>query len=265
MGGRGNGACSWALGFRGANSETDLSGRVFRVGDEMRVLVVADSEELAQTISVVLKVRWPQLSLLHAGEARVSIDLIHREEPDLVMLDLDSAAVNGFDLISQIRGFSDVPLIAISQKDDVTDKVRALEMGVDEWIAPSSVPMEFIAKVNAILRRCAPYSSSSRVSSFLNGKLRIDYATRKVSVLGRSVKLTPIEYEILCQLVRNEGSVVSHANLLHSVWGPNYGADPEFLKKYIHRLRCKVEEDPADPQMILTERGVGYILIGPSG
>ena len=264
MGGRRNGARSWALGFRGANSETDLKGRIFCVGDEMRVLVVADSGELAQTISVVLKVRWPQLSLLHASEARESIDLIRREKPDMVMLALDSASVDGFDLISQIRGFSDVPLVVLSQSDDVMDKVRTLEMGADDWITPSSVPMEFIAKVNAVLRRCAPYSNSSRVCSCLNGRLRIDYATRKVSVLGRSVKLTPIEYEILCQLVRNEGSVVSHANLLHSVWGPNYGADPEFLKKYIHRLRCKVEEDPSDPEMIVTERGVGYILIGSS-
>jgi DNA-binding response OmpR family regulator len=226
----------------------------------MRVLLVADSGELAQTISLVLKVRWPELSLLQADDGRVSIDLIHREKPDLVMLHLDSRAKDGFDLISQIRAFSEVPLIVLSQKDDVMDKVRALEMGADEWIAPSSVPMEFIAKVNAILRRCSSLSNRP-ASSFLNGKLRIDYATRRVTVLGRPVKLTPIEYKILCQLVRNEGSVVSHSNLLQTVWGPNYGADPEFVKKYIHRLRSKVEEDPADPQMILTERGVGYILI----
>jgi len=230
----------------------------------MRVLVVADSEELAQTISVVLKVRWPQLSLIQAGEGRESIELIHREKPDLVLLHLDSAAVDCFDLISQIRGFSDVPLIVVSQRDDVVDRVRALETGADDWCNPSSIPMEFIAKVNAVLRRCAPRSNSSRVSSFLNGKLRIDYGSRRVTVLGRPVKLTPIEYKVLCQLVRNEGSVVSHSNLLHTVWGPNYGADPEFVKKYIYRLRGKVEEDPADPQMILTERGVGYILIASS-
>lgn len=226
----------------------------------MRVVAVAESRELLQTISIILKVRWPELSLIQAGEARESIDLIHREKPDLVLLHLDSAAVDCFDLISWIRGFSDVPLIVLSQRDDVVDKVRALEMGADDWIVQSSVPMEFIAKVNAVLRRCAPRGNSSRVSSFLNGKLRIDYAARRVTVLGRPVKLTPIEYKILCQLSRNEGSVVSYANLLVTVWGPNYGADPEFLKKYIYRLRCKVEEDPADPQMILTERGVGYIM-----
>ena len=164
-----------------------------------------------------------------------------------------------FDLISQIRSFSDVPIIILSDKNDVIDKVRALEMGADDWIVPSSIPMEFIAKVNAILRRCSSRNNDD-IASCLDGKLSINYATRRVRVLGKPVKLTPIEYEILCQLTRNEGSVVTYSNLLHSVWGPYYRADPEFLKKYIYRLRSKVEEDPSDPQMILTERSVGYIF-----
>jgi len=230
----------------------------------MKVLLVSGSEDLSQTISVILKVRWPNLSLVRTSEASASLQLIHREQPDIAMVHLPersegSASLDCFDLISQIRGFSDVPLIVISQGDDVIDKVRALETGADDWIVQSSVPMEFIAKVNAILRRCSPYSSSC-VSCFFNGKLSIDYATRKVCVLGKLVKLTPIEYKILCQLIRNVGSVVGRADLINSVWGPDYQAAPEFLKKYIHRLRSKVEEDPAIPQMVLTERGVGYII-----
>ncbi len=227
----------------------------------MKVLVVGGSRDSAQDISLILKVRWPQLSLVQATEAREGIELIHREQPDIVGLHLDSAALDCFDLISQIRSFSDVPLIVLSQSDDVVDKVRALEMGADDWIAPSSIPMEFIAKVTAILRRCAA-NAKEQVSSFLDGKLRINYATHEVCVSGRPVKLTPIEYKLLCQLVKNGGSVVSQVNLLQSVWGPNYGADPEFLKKYIYRLRSKVEEEPAAPKIILTERGVGYIFVG---
>jgi len=227
----------------------------------MKVLVVGGSRDLAQDISLILKVRWPELSLVQATEAREGIELICREQPHIVMLHLDSAALDCFDLISQIRSFSDVPLIVLSQSDDVVDKVRALEMGADDWIAPSSIPMEFIAKVTAILRRCSA-NAEEQGASFLDGKLRINYATHEVCVSGRLVKLTPIEYKILYQLVKNGGSVVSQANLLHSVWGPNYGADPEFLKKYIYRLRSKVEEDPAAPKIILTERGVGYIFVG---
>lgn len=225
----------------------------------MKVLFIGDSEELLQAMSIILKVRWRELSLIHATEARQATELIHKEQPDIVMLQVDAASPDGFDLIRQIRSFSEVPLIALSQSRDVMDKVRALEIGADDWIPPSS-PMEYIAKVNAILRRCSPLGDSY-TASFLCGKLSINYATHDVSVNGKPVGLTPIEYKILCQLVRNEGSVVAHTNLLNSVWGPHYGAAPEFLKKYIYRLRSKIEEDPADPKIICTKRGVGYIFI----
>jgi two-component system KDP operon response regulator KdpE len=228
----------------------------------MKYLFVGDSEELLQAMSIILKVRWRQLSLIHAAGARQATELIHKEQPDIVILQIDAASPDDFDLIAQIRSFSDVPLIAISQSKDVMDKVRALEMGADDCIAPSS-PMEYIAKVNAILRRCSP-RGDSYTASFLCGKLSINYATREVHVNGKRVELTPLEYKILYQLVRNADSVVDHANLLNTVWGPNYGAAPEFLKKYIHRLRSKIEQDPADPKIICTRRGVGYIFITAS-
>jgi len=228
----------------------------------MKALIIGGSEELLSTISVILKVRWPELSLIHATEARESLELIHREQPDIVMLQSGEEPANCSDLISQIRSFSDVPLIALSQSNDVVEKVRVLEMGADDWIACDCMPMELIAKVNAILRRC--YPKSKQQGSFFGGKLSINYATHEVCLLGKPVKLTPIEYKILCQLVRNEGSIVSRADLLHSVWGPNYLADPEFVKKYICRLRSKLEEDPAAPKMILSERGVGYIFVASS-
>ena len=225
----------------------------------MKVLLFSDSGELSKTIPIVLGVRWPNLSLFHTGEGRECLQLIHREQPYIALLHLDSRPDECFNLISQIRSFSDVPIIVISQRDDVMDKVRALEMGADEWIVQSSVPMEFIAKVNALLRRCRP-ASSTCVLSFLDGKLSIDCCTHQVFVLGKSVKLTPIEYKIMLKLAQNEGSVVSREVLINTVWGPNYGASPEFLKKYIYRLRCKVEADPADPKVLLTDRGVGYMV-----
>ncbi len=230
----------------------------------MKVLVFTDSRDLVETISVILRVRWPDLSTLHATEDREGMELIHREQPDIVMLYLDSAAtVDSFNFIGEIRNFSDVPIVIVSQQDDVTDEVRALEMGADDWIVLSSVPiMTFIARVNAILRRCSVQNNES-TSSFLDGKLILNHGTHEVLVKGKVVKLTPIEYKIACQLVKNEGSVVSSATLLHSAWGPDYRVDPEFLKKYIYRLRSKVEHDPANPELILTERGVGYRFSQP--
>jgi len=226
----------------------------------MKVLFVSGSEELAGTISLILKVRWRELSLVSATEASEALELVGREQPDIVMLHLDPPNADCFDLISQIRMFSDVPLIVLSENGDVVDKIRALETGADDWIASDCIPMEFIAKVNAILRRCYP-QSDNHVSSFFNGRLSINYAAHEVCVLGKEVKLTPIEYKLLYQLVRNEGSIVSRTNLLHSVWGTDYEADPEFVKKYIHRLRSKIEKDPANPKIIVNERGVGYMYL----
>jgi len=224
----------------------------------MKAVCVGESGGLWQAIILILRVRWSDLSTIQATEAREGLELIYREQPDVVMLHLDLAAtVDSFDFISQVRSFSDVPIVIFSQSDDVADKVRALEMGADDWVTPSTMPMEFIAEVNAILRRRSPPSNES-IFSFLNGMLIINYDTHEVFLRGRPVKLTPIEYKIICQLLKNEGTVVSRATLLHSGWGPDYRADPEFLKKYIHRLRCKIEQDPAAPKVILTERGMGY-------
>ena len=223
------------------------------------MLLVSESQELSKTIPLVLKVRWPNLSLFCTSEAGECLQLIHREQPCLALLHLDSEPEGCFALISEIRSFSDVPLIVLSQRDDVMDKVRALEMGADEWILQSSVPMEFIAKVNALLRRCQSNIDSCSLS-FLDGKLSIDPCKRQVSVSGKEVKLTPMEYKILLQLAHGEGRIVSKEDLVRTVWGPSYVAYSECLKKYIYRLRCKIEEDPATPRMVLTERGVGYFL-----
>jgi DNA-binding response OmpR family regulator len=230
---------------------------------EMKVLVVSHSETLSQAISAVLNLRWPELSLVHVNEARESLELIHREQPDIVMFHLPersevAPAPNCFDIISQIHNFSRVPLIVISQSDSVMDKVKALEMGADDWVSPSFVPMEFIAKVNAILRRRS--ANNHDVSSFLNGKLSINYDTRQVRVSGKPVKLTPIQYKLLCHLIQNQGRVCSSTELLQHVWGPNYGDEKELLKLSVYRLRSKIEEDPSNPEIIFNERGVGYVI-----
>ena len=229
----------------------------------MKVLVVGCSQDLVQDISFILKVRWPDLCLVHADENGENLELIHREQPDIVLLHLselceEAPPPNCFDFISQIRGFSDVPLIVISQSDDVLGKVKALDMGADDWVSPSLVPMEFIAKVNAILRRCS--SNNHTAAFFLHGKLSINYDTRQVSISGRPVKLTPIQYKLLCHLIKNRGRVCSTAELLQHVWGPNYGDDRELLKLSVYRLRSRIEEDPSNPEIIFNERGIGYVI-----
>ena len=229
----------------------------------MKILVVSHSQELSQVISPILKVRWPDLSLVHASEARESLDLIHREQPDIVMIHLAEQSelappVNSFDIISRIRSFSDVALIVISQSDDIMDKVKALEMGADDWVSPSFIPMEFIAKVNAILRRHCADNQGALLS--VNGKLFVNCETCQVFVSGKRVKLTPIQYKLLCHLIKNQGRVCSSTELIQHVWGPNYSDDKELLKLSVYRLRSKIEEDPSNPEIIFNERGMGYVI-----
>ena len=229
----------------------------------MKVLIVSYSQDLSQAISPILKVRWPDLSLVHANEARESLELIHREQPDIVMFHIPERSegappLDCFDLISRIRSFSGVPLIVISQSDDIMDKVKALEMGADDWVSPSFIPMEFIAKVNAIIRRRSP--NNHDVSFFLNGKLSINYDARQVRISGKPVKLTPIQYKLLCHLIKNQGRVCSAAELLQHVWGPNYSDERELLKLSVYRLRSKIEENPSAPEIIFNERGIGYVI-----
>jgi len=220
-------------------------------------------EELSKYIPLILRVRWPNLSLFHTRESREAVQLIHSVQPHIAMIyppeqSEGEPPLVWFDLISQIRSYSDVPLIVISQSDDVMDKVRALEMGADDWVSPYFVPIEFIAKVNAILRRRSP--NNHEVFSFLNGKLSINYAARQVLILGKPVRLTPIQYKLLCHLIENQGRVCSSAELLQHVWGPNYSDDRELLKLSVYRLRSKIEEDPSNPEIIFNERGIGYVI-----
>ena len=229
----------------------------------MRVLVISRSQDLAEAISPILKVRWPDLRLVNGNESRESLELIHGERPDIVMFHLPERSEGApppdcFTFISQIRSCSDVPLIVIGRSDNVMAKVRALEMGADDWTSPDFIPMEFIARVNAILRRCSP--RNDRKSHFLGGKLAIDYATREVFIFDKKVKLTPIQYKLFCHLIENEGRVCSSAELLRHVWGPSYSDDKELLKLGVYRLRSRIEEDPSNPEIILSERGIGYVI-----
>jgi DNA-binding response OmpR family regulator len=230
---------------------------------EMKVLVVGQSQGLWQTVASILKLRWPDLSIAHASEAKESLELIHREQPDIVMFHFPERSegappLDCFEIITQIRSFSDVPIVVISQREAIMDKVKALEMGADDWVSPSFIPIEFIAKVNAIIRRRSPKNHD--VSFFLNDKLSINYATRQVSISGKPVKLTPIQYKLLCHLIENQGRVCSSTELLQHVWGPNYSDERELVKLSVYRLRSKIEEDPSNPEIIFNERGVGYVI-----
>ena len=189
--------------------------------------------------------------------------MVETESPDLVMVDSSLPDMDTLDLVSKIREFSDVPLIILSDAETDMDRARGLEAGADEYVTKPLSPIEFLARVRALLRRTQGlgFKPERLISIGIGGELTINFTTHEIFLSGKQVKLTPIEYHLLSELARNEGRVVTHHALLEKVWGSEYASDSSFVKKYIYRLRCKLEPDASDPQMLLTERGVGYKLV----
>lgn len=234
----------------------------------MRVLLVEMPDELSDYVAIALRVRWPDLSLLQARAHGEALQLVRNDDLHLALLHLPgpgqgSRHRRGLLFIAQIRTFSSMPLIVIGKSKDAMDRTRALDMGADDWISASFTHMELIARVNAILRRYSP-GKRPGVSFFLDGDLSIDFAAHRVCIAGNPVKLTPIQYKILCLLAENEGKVCTSSELLRKIWGPNASDDKELLKLNIYRLRSKLETDPSRTSMIFTERGVGYIIRAPT-
>lgn len=155
-----------------------------------------------------------------------------------------------------------MPLIILTVRGEEIDKIKGLEMGADDYVVKPFAPGEFLARVRAVVRRSQMPEVLPDEKPFIRDRLRIDFAAREVTVAGQLVKLTPSEHKLLHQLVRNEGRVLSHQMLLERVWGPEYTAETDYIKVYIQRLREKLEEDPRNPRMILSERGVGYKFVG---
>ena len=183
--------------------------------------------------------------------------LIERERPDVVLLDIGLPEMSGFDVLEEIRLFSDVPVIMLTVRDDELSKIQGLELGADDYVTKPFSHLELLARVRAVLRR-AQTLPLAHEQPFVSGDIQVDFARRAATARGQPVALTGTEYRLLYHLVRNAGRVMSHEALLARVWGREYIDEISYLKSYIHRLRNKLERDPHHPEYILTEYGVGY-------
>ena len=227
------------------------------------MLVVEDDRKVIGDISLCLKVRYSEVTIVSAAEGLKGIEMVETESPDLVMVDSSLPDIDALDLIERIREFSDVPLIMLCEVDTDMDRAKGLEAGADEYIIKPFGPIELLAHIRALLRRTQGLGfKPGRLVSI--GELTINFATHEAFLSGRRVKLTPVEYNLLSELVRNEGRVLTHRVLMEKVWGSEYTDEFSFIKKYIYRLRSKLESDASKPQMILTERGIGYRFIKPT-
>ena len=227
----------------------------------MKVLVVSASRRVCHVVSVILAMRWPACRVTSAAKLTECTEKVASEHPDIVLVDHDEPSLVSFDVVQAIRAVSDVPVIVLARDDDPVYRVQALEEGADDWIVRSQGVQDFLSRVNAVLRR----SGSTRYGAVLSfdGMMSIDCGAHKVTVAGREAYLTPIETKMLYVLARRAGTVVCHEDLGRLVWGPHHEADREVLKKYVRRLRVKLEEDRGNPKIIRTEKGAGYVFVPP--
>jgi len=223
----------------------------------MKVLVVDDEPDMLKVITWSLNFQEPDWEVLTASEGEQALELVAQENPDIVLLDVAMPEMDGFEVLQEIRRFSDVPVIMVTVREGELDKVRGLELGADDYVTKPFGHLELLARIRAVLRRTQSWPLAHE-EPFGCDDLRVDFVTREVTVAGRPVALTNTEYRLLYHLVRNAGRVLTHETLLTRVWGREYVDEIDYLRVYIGRLRSKLEPDPSRPRYIFTERGVGY-------
>jgi DNA-binding response OmpR family regulator len=201
--------------------------------------------------------------VIAASDGQQALEEIEQRIPDLVLLDVMMPRLDGFTVCQRVRAFSAVPIIIVTARGQDQDKIRGLDLGADDYLTKPFNVDELLARVRAVLRRtqfATTESAQGLQSTTTIGDLTIDFAQHLVTLAGKEVPLTPIEYRILAYLAQNTGRVITQDLLLEHVWGAEYLGESHMLQVNVNRLRRKVEADPAHPRYVLTKVGVGYLL-----
>ncbi len=224
------------------------------------ILVVDDEERMARFIR--LNLEHDGFQVVEAFRGMQAIQVMRDQMPDLIILDVMMPDLDGFEVLKIIREVSTVPVIMLTAKGEEDDRVKGLELGADDYVTKPFSPRELVSRVKAVLRRNETASGSPRDVMQIDDRLKIDFGRREVWVGSELVKLRPTEYRLLFHLVQNAGWVLTYDQLLSKVWGYEYRDEPHYVRLYINNyLRQKLEEDPANPKYLLTERGVGYRFV----
>ena len=223
------------------------------------ILVIDDEERMARFIR--LNLEQDGFQVVEAYRGMEGIQTLRDAMPDLVLLDIMLPDIDGFEVLRMIREISSVPIIMLTAKGEENDRVKGLELGADDYVTKPFSPRELVSRVRAVLRRTEGAGIVSKDLIEVDDRLKIDFGRREVWVDGELVKLRPTEYRLLYHLVQNVGWVMTYDQLLSKVWGYEYRDETHYVRLYVNYLRQKLEKDPANPQYILTERGVGYRFV----
>jgi DNA-binding response OmpR family regulator len=229
----------------------------------LKVIVVDDSPEIIEVVSLCFQMRWSDTELISASTGSAGLEMVEAENPDIVILDIGLPDMEGFEVLREIRRFSQVPVIMLTVRGEDTDVAKGLEMGADDYITKPFSHIELIARVQAVLRRSQGTTVMSEERPFSSGKLFVDFSGNEVAVDGKPVKLTSTERKLLFLLIRNEGRLVTHEGLLSKVWGETYADARDLLRVHIQHLRQKLGDNVESPEIIVTEHGMGYKFVRP--
>jgi two-component system KDP operon response regulator KdpE len=220
-------------------------------------LIIDDEVQIRRLLRLVLESE--NYKVQEAETAQQGLMEIATRKPDAVLLDLGLPDLDGLEVLKRLREWSEVPVIVLTVRDDVHEKVAALDAGADDYITkPFSTP-ELLARLRAAQRKTRP---PEEVSVFKNGDLIVDLTAHVVTRAGREIKLSATEYALLRLFVKHPGRVLTHRHILREIWGPKSEEHRQYLRVYVTHLRQKIEADPARPSLIQTQPGIGYRFIG---
>ena len=226
----------------------------------LKLLIADDVRDVAEVVTFGARMAWPDCEVTVASSGREALGRFEEEQPDLVILDVSMPPPDGFEVCRLIRESSQVPILMLTVRDTTLDKVRALDIGADDYLTKPFDHLELLARLRALLRR-ASGPSVLPGPDFSLGDLSLDSDTHEVRVREEVVRLTSTEYRLLEVLVRHAGTVLPHRYLLEQVWGPEYVGADHYLKVFVGRLHRKLDKDPAQPRYIRSEWGVGYRFV----
>jgi len=226
----------------------------------MKFLLIEDDHEIVETINLLLEMRWEGANLISTISGQKGIELARTESPDAIILDLGLPDIDGFQVLEQVRGFSDVPLLILTVRGEEMMKVRGLEAGADDYVTKPFSPVELLARLRAMTRRtqASEKASDYKAKPFIRGKLRVDFSSGEMTIEGRPVKINPREYDLLELFVNNPGVEFTNEQLLEKVFDVNENRDMDYLRYMIKSLKDKVEMKSSNPEMIIAVGDKGY-------
>jgi two-component system KDP operon response regulator KdpE len=234
----------------------------------MKLLIIEDDPVISETVTICFNLRWPEAEVVATDSGESGLKLASAEAPDVIILDVGLPGMDGYETLRRLREITEAPAIMLTAKDTEVAKVKGLEWGADDYITKPFSHIELLARVRAVLRRGHASSSEQMQGTYRNeaAGLEIDLDPRAVTRHGQPINLAPLEYSLLYHLISNEGRVMPHETLLAKVWGREYMEEVDYLKVYVRRLRDRLDDDPQNPELIHTERGVEYIFqVRPKG